>query len=86
MEWYYVLLIIIGGLFWIYLIIFFILGLYVYNKVMVCKKSIKFEDINENSHWYCFKEELFKRQKEYLEYEKTATRHEIINKRNLKQH
>ena len=85
MEWYYVLLIIIGGLFLIYLIIFFILGLYVYNKAMICRDSIKFENINENSHWYCFKEELLRRQKEYLEYEKNATKHEIINKRHLKQ-
>ncbi|MBP5408152.1 MAG: alpha/beta hydrolase [Bacilli bacterium] len=84
MEWYYVLLIIILSLFFLYLIVYISLGLYVYNKMMVCKKAFKFEDIKEDSHWYCFKEELIKRQTEYFEYEKNASKHTIVNKRNIK--
>lgn len=79
-----ILLIIICSLVVLLILLWLILGLYIYNVVMVCKKSNTIEDINENSHWYPFKEELIKRRSVYDEYENTATKHTIINKRGLK--
>ena len=70
MELYLIILIILASILLLFIIFWLACGLYAYNILMICKKRPNIDEINEDSHWYVFKEELLKRRKEFQEYEK----------------
>ncbi len=83
MEIYQIVLIILAIILLIFIIFWLICGLYVYNHLMICKKKPNLDEIKEDSHWYIFKEELYKRQKEYQEYEKSQVELTFNNVRGI---
>ena len=83
METYLIVLIILASILLLFIIFWLICGLYAYNKLMIWKKKPSIDDIGEDSHWYIFKEELYKRREEYQEYEKYQEELTLKNKRGI---
>ena len=83
MELYLIILIILASILLLFIIFWLACGLYAYNILMICKKRPNIDEIEEDSHWFVFKEELLKRRKEYQEYEKNQEELTLKNKRGI---